>query len=469
MESMSLVQCNAPQVSRAKILDVREQRRMAAPMEFREDTKEGQVILEGYAATYESYDCYGGVERGGWVETIDRRAFDKTLNQNPDVQLLLNHEGLPLARTTSGTLQLSADSRGLKVRAMLDSSDPDVQRILPKMRRGDLNEMSFAFRVKDQRWDDTYNNRLITEVSLQRGDVSVVSYGMNPDTKVVVSRQAIGALAELSEDQMVELRKLDRAELRRAVDVLQRAAGDEISIPTIGVSGPTRASGNPAANMIASNLVEPNFDNASTVGKVTDGSVVGAGVHDKPLVTSEGDANSPVKFVYDPEESPLSMTLVASLESTIVDAYAASAGNESMRSLLASAVAQIAVIRHKSDTAKEESSVEKALRQLQESDPTTPSKKDEMEDSEEEKACDDMDEEEKSASDSGNPFAADDDSEDPEKDPDADSDEEEDRVEARSTSVSQVLKELHNETGIPAISNVREGLAYVSTFKRGAK
>lgn len=440
---MSIVQCLEPQVSRAKILDVREQRLMASPMEFREDTKEGQVVLEGYAATYEPYDCYGGVERGGWIETIDRRAFDKTLKENPDVQLLLNHEGLPLARTTSGTLQLSADSRGLKVRAMLDSTDPDVQRILPKMRRGDLNEMSFAFRVKDQRWDDTYNNRLITEVSLQRGDVSVVSYGMNPDTKVVVSRQAIGALAELSDEQMVELRKLDRAELRKAVDVLLRAAGDDIR------------SGNPAANMIASNLVEPNLDNVGTVGMVNDGPV-GAGIHDMPAVTNEGSADSPVKKMIDPEESALSITLVAALESTIIKAYGA-AESDAMRSMLAEAVGQIALLRHQPETSEEESAVEKQLRKLQESDPTHPARKNEMDEEEEEKGCEDDPEEEPR---SENPFAEDDEDETkPEK-------EEEEEEEGRIGSVSDALRKLHGDAGIPAITNVLEGLAYVSTFKR---
>ena len=37
---------------------------------------------------------------GGYTETIARGAFTKTLSERPDVQLLINHEGLPLARTT---------------------------------------------------------------------------------------------------------------------------------------------------------------------------------------------------------------------------------------------------------------------------------------------------------------------------------------------------------------------------------
>jgi HK97 family phage prohead protease len=215
--------------ARAKILDVREQRRMARPLEYRTDTKTGQVLLEGYAATFTPYDVYGGVEAGGWVEEIDARAFDRTLGTEPDVQLLLNHEGLPLARTKHGshpgTLLLHTDRYGLRVQATLDQTDPDVQRLMPKMRRGDMDEMSFAFRVHDQRWDTNYTHRLIKDINLEKGDVSVVNYGMNPNTAAMLSSaNAIDVLAKLSNTDMLELRNMDRDRVRRALAVLERAA-----------------------------------------------------------------------------------------------------------------------------------------------------------------------------------------------------------------------------------------------------
>lgn len=118
---------------------------------------------------------------GEFTETVRDGAFDKTLSENPDVVFLVNHEGLPLARTTSGTLRLST-SPNLKIGASLEPSDPDVQRIDPKIRRGDLNEMSFAFRVTRQSWNEDYTERDILEVNLHRGDVSVVTYGASPTT-----------------------------------------------------------------------------------------------------------------------------------------------------------------------------------------------------------------------------------------------------------------------------------------------
>jgi HK97 family phage prohead protease len=79
-------------------------------------------------------------------------AFAATLAKKPDVRLLINHDGLPLARTTSGTLKLREDKRGLHFEAELDATDPDVQRILPKVQRGDLSQMSFAFRTIKDAW-----------------------------------------------------------------------------------------------------------------------------------------------------------------------------------------------------------------------------------------------------------------------------------------------------------------------------
>jgi len=141
--------------------------------------------LTGYASvTEEPY------EMGFYSEVIKRGAFRRTLSEDPDVQLLINHEGLPLARTKSGTLRLEERDRGLWVEADLDKNDPDAIRLKRKMDRGDLDEMSFAFQVTGQDWNDDFTERSITAVSIHRGDVSVVNYGANPATVASVRSQA---------------------------------------------------------------------------------------------------------------------------------------------------------------------------------------------------------------------------------------------------------------------------------------
>jgi DnaJ-class molecular chaperone len=47
--------------------------------------------------------------------------------------------------------------------------------------------MSFAFRVLRQEWNEDYTRRWINEVSLDKGDVSLVNYGANPTTGGTVS------------------------------------------------------------------------------------------------------------------------------------------------------------------------------------------------------------------------------------------------------------------------------------------
>lgn len=142
---------------------------------------DGSLHLTGYASVTETpYDV------GFYQETIRRGAFRRTLSENPDVQLLINHAGLPLARTVSGTMQLTEDNHGLKVDADLDPEDPDVQSLRRKMDRGDIDQMSFAFQVTDAEWNEEWDERTIRSLSIHRGDVSVVNQGANPATIVSV-------------------------------------------------------------------------------------------------------------------------------------------------------------------------------------------------------------------------------------------------------------------------------------------
>lgn len=203
-------------------------------VQLRADDDKGTVTLTGYASTFEPYEMYGGPKNYGWIEQIAPTAFDKTLRENPDLHLLINHEGMPLARTKSGTLQLSVDKHGLKVESELDLDDPDVQRLRTKMKRGDMDEMSFAFRVRAQAWsatddfpDDLYAHRTITEVSLHKGDVSVVNFGANPTTHAEVKSvdAAIAVLAECEPADLVEARAAgDSDVLRRAQAALDTLA-----------------------------------------------------------------------------------------------------------------------------------------------------------------------------------------------------------------------------------------------------
>jgi HK97 family phage prohead protease len=131
---------------------------------------------------------------GEFTETIVRGAFDKTLAQNADVNFLCNHTGVTMARTKSGTLQLTADNIGLHVDAKLNPERPDVQIVRSAVQDGDLDEMSFSFRVVNQEWDENFENRRVIEINLSQGDTSVVNFGASPHTAGSTSIRAGSAV-----------------------------------------------------------------------------------------------------------------------------------------------------------------------------------------------------------------------------------------------------------------------------------
>jgi len=175
-------------------MDKNNEIRAAVPFEVRAAGDPAVVRVEGYAAVFGDWADIGGM----FSESIAPGAFDGRLKD--DVRFLINHGGLPLARVASGTLDLSVDARGLKVAADLDASDPDVARIVGKMKRGDLNEMSFAFRSDVDEWDDSgpIPKRTIKRIKSLH-DVSIVTEGAY-DTTEIGLRSLTGARAENPQD-----------------------------------------------------------------------------------------------------------------------------------------------------------------------------------------------------------------------------------------------------------------------------
>jgi HK97 family phage prohead protease len=195
-----------------------ETRTVTAQVEYRDD-EQGPTII-GHAATFNQPYRVGHFE-----ETIHPDAFRNTLKTGPDVRLLIDHEGQPLARTKSGTLELGTDEHGLTVRATLDPTDPDVQRLLPKLRRGDMDQMSFAFRVPKggDTWDHSgdMSKRTIREAILSGGDVSIVTYPANENATVALrqreSREAHFTYLQALVDEMRDGRKVDSGQLAKAI------------------------------------------------------------------------------------------------------------------------------------------------------------------------------------------------------------------------------------------------------------
>lgn len=187
------------------------ERRDFANIEIRADGDDDTVTFDGVASVvdtpYVVRDMFGEFN-----ETVTKGAFKKTLKEKDDVRLLVNHTGVPIARTKSKTLTLTADP-DLRAIAKLDAANPTVQEIRSAMGRGDLDQMSIGFRVTRQEWNEDYTERTIREVQLF--DVSVVTFPASPTTTASV-RALDEAIKTLTDGQ-----EHDPDMVRRAIAVLE--------------------------------------------------------------------------------------------------------------------------------------------------------------------------------------------------------------------------------------------------------
>jgi HK97 family phage prohead protease/HK97 family phage major capsid protein len=148
------------------------------------------LTVSGYAAVFDDI-----TDIGYFKERIARGAFEGVMQD--DVRLLINHAGVPLARTTNGTLDLEVDDTGLRYTARL--ADTTEGRDLYKLiKRGDISQSSFAFTIADEDWDRKANLRTITRMGALL-DVSPVTYPAYPTTTVAARAKAAGP-----EDEVVE-------------------------------------------------------------------------------------------------------------------------------------------------------------------------------------------------------------------------------------------------------------------------
>lgn len=104
-----------------------------------------EKIIEGYFAVFDKEtELFPGA-----FEKIDKNAFASQLNA--DVRALINHDTtLVLGRTTAGTLRLSTDERGLYGVIKVNPYDLDALNLYERIKRGDVNQCSFGFFIKDE-------------------------------------------------------------------------------------------------------------------------------------------------------------------------------------------------------------------------------------------------------------------------------------------------------------------------------
>ena len=181
--------------------------------EFRmESAEQNGNTIRGYAAVYNSDSEW----MGGFYEQIATGAFDGVMEN--DVRAYFNHdENLLLGRVSSGTLRISTDKRGLFYEVDLPNTTY-ANDLAELMKRGDVNQSSFAFLIEQDRWEqrDGTTYRIIEKVS-RLLDVSPVSQPAYPDATSELKRdletepkeEAKAASVENTESEDVETKDED--------------------------------------------------------------------------------------------------------------------------------------------------------------------------------------------------------------------------------------------------------------------
>ena len=159
-----------------------------ALLEPASENEENKQLVEGYAAVFNQRALIWESEWSGWkyMEVIDRNAFDGA--DMSDTVFKYNHGDIAmvLARASNNTLVMNTDDKGLRISAdIIDTNNgTDVYKLI---KRGDLNKMSFAFTVKNERSESDRENKIYTRTITAFDkiyDVAVVDFPAYDGTSI---------------------------------------------------------------------------------------------------------------------------------------------------------------------------------------------------------------------------------------------------------------------------------------------
>lgn len=158
-------------------MSLRERRATSATTEIRKRADDdSSLVFTGHAAVFNERTWIGPKKWGFW-EQVDAGFFRSVLDD--DAAFLVNHDPNIVLARNPGTLSLSTDKRGLVADADFDPADPDAVKWAGRVRRGDVSQMSFAFTVREDAWEEDPETGEETRTLLTADrlfDVSLVTY-----------------------------------------------------------------------------------------------------------------------------------------------------------------------------------------------------------------------------------------------------------------------------------------------------
>lgn len=129
---------------------------------------------------------------GEFRETIHAGSVAPLIARRVDTRLLLNHDGLPMARTLSSTMRLMDTSTSLNFEAHLDARQQLANDFAIAIQRKDLTQMSVGMIVDNDKWDwddaDDIETRDIFGLN-DLLDISGVTFACSPTTHIEVAQR----------------------------------------------------------------------------------------------------------------------------------------------------------------------------------------------------------------------------------------------------------------------------------------
>lgn len=208
--------------------------------ELRAEQDDRGAWIEGYPVVFNEETILGDYCR----EMIAPEAVTEEMLR--DVALMIGHDFgmIPLAHSRrnneNSTMQLSIDTHGVKMRALLDvDNNPRAKEAYSAITRGDISGMSYAFIVEEERWEDLMGEmplRVITRLA-KIFEVSLVAFPQYTGTSVQAASEgdaldSVKASLESAKQKLAEERAAEeeakaaedaaKAEHERRMEALER-------------------------------------------------------------------------------------------------------------------------------------------------------------------------------------------------------------------------------------------------------
>jgi len=173
------------------------ERRIMAGLEVRSERSANKTFISGYGTRFKPIRS---ADLGGFFEQFDPSAFDDDLAKprpgDPDVTCLFNHDlSELLGRGRNGTLQVSADPRGLFFRCEVNQDTTAGRNMLAYLDRGDISECSIGFFCDEDDWaefDRSAGMPIRTVIRARLVDIGpVVHPAYNVGTSVAIDPRAL--------------------------------------------------------------------------------------------------------------------------------------------------------------------------------------------------------------------------------------------------------------------------------------